>query len=189
VLLLVGYEADLGEVISMIMNARQKIGPYRLEKQIGYGSMSDVYMATDERNERNVAIKIIHPYLLDHPGMLERFTREAEALKSLRHPNIVRIYEYINQPDMAYLVMEAVDGGTLEERMIEAQRNGRFIPPELILRWMVDICEAVDFAHSQGMIHRDLKPSNILFRRNGQPVLSDFGLAFLMHHPRISSSN
>jgi len=166
-----------------------RLGNYQLLSLIGHGSMSDVHMARHKRLGRNVAIKIVHPHLLDRPGAMKRFEREAAALAAMRHPNIVRVYEYLLEEEQAYIVMEYLGGGTLSERLQDLRKKGKNAELDQVQEWMDSICNAVDFAHNRGLIHRDLKPVNILFRENGEIVLTDFGLAFLMDHPRLSPSN
>jgi eukaryotic-like serine/threonine-protein kinase len=165
------------------------IDQYRLKELIGHGSMADVFRALDQDNNRVVAIKIIHHYLLDQQFILERIIREVDSLSALRHPNIIRLYDHSITPKLAYMVMEYVDGGTLEQELDRARKSGQSVPLQKVLRWMRAICSAVDHAHENGLIHRDLKPANVLFRKNGEPVLTDFGLAFLIGSPRISVSN
>jgi serine/threonine protein kinase len=165
------------------------IGQYRIEKMIGQGSMADVYLATDTKQDRPVALKIIHSFLITQAGFFERFKREAEVMASLRHDSIAQMYDFVCQPDMAYIVMEYLPSGTLEDRVNEIRSAGKDVSMPSILEWFEAICSAVDFAHSNGLIHRDLKPANILFRDSGEPVLTDFGLAYLLDRPRISGSN
>ena len=165
------------------------IGQYKLVHLIGHGSMADVYLATQVHTHQYVAIKLIHPHLLGHQGVLRRFAREARVLAELEHPHIVRVHHYVCEPHIAYMAMEYLEGGTLEQRLGELSDIGEHLPLDTVFQWMDVICNAVDFAHSKGLIHRDLKPANILFRKSGEPVLTDFGLAFLMDLPRISQTN
>jgi len=175
--------------VSVPYAAGDTIDHYRLESLLGHGSMADVFRATNMQTEQEVAIKIIHHHLLDQEFILERIIREVDSLSSLRHSNIIRLYDHSITPELAYLVMEYLDGGTLEQELERARTGQRAIPLRNVLRWMEAICGAVDHAHANGLIHRDLKPANVLFRSNGDPVLTDFGLAFLIGSPRISVSN
>ncbi|MBN2556661.1 MAG: protein kinase [Anaerolineales bacterium] len=169
--------------------ANDGLDHYQLISLIGHGSMSDVHLARHKRLGQHVAIKIIHPHLLDRPGAMKRFEREAAALAAMRHPNIVRVYEYQLEEDQAYIIMEYLGGGTLSARLDQIRMLGEKADIAQVQVWMDSICNAVDFAHSKGLIHRDIKPANILFRENDEVVLTDFGLAYLMDHPRLSPSN
>jgi serine/threonine protein kinase len=149
----------------------------------------DVYLASDVAQDKPVALKIIHSFLISQAGFFERFKREAEVMASLRHANIAQMYEFVCQPDLAYIVMEYLPAGTLEDRVAEIHAAGKDVSMSSILEWIDAICGAVGFAHTNGLIHRDLKPANILFRSTGEPVLTDFGLAYLLDRPRLSGSN
>ena len=124
----------------------EAIGQYHIEKMIGQGSMADVYLATDTVQNRPVALKIIHSFLITQAGFVERFKREAEVMASLRHPNIAQMYEFVCQPDLAYIVMEYLPGGTLEDRITEIRGAGKDVPMPSILEWIDAVCGAVDFA-------------------------------------------
>ncbi len=174
---------------SVPFDVGDRISQYQLEQLIGHGSMADVFRATDLEKNRTVALKVIHHHLLDQRNTLERVIREVESLSKLQHPNIIHLYDYSITPKLAYIVMEYVDGGTLEEELDRSSDRNRRIPITTVMSWMKAICSAVEHAHKNGLIHRDLKPANVLFRKNGEPVLTDFGLAFLVGSPRISVSN
>src|SRR5450755_2599094 len=165
---------------------------YRLDGALGSGGMADVCLAWDERDEREVAIKVIKPDVLDQRS-LDRFLKEAGQVANWQHPNILRIYsdlklELLDAAQGAivpYIVMEYAQGGDLQKRMT----SGQPYPLAETLEIFAQLCSAVAYAHAHGIIHRDLKPLNILFRAlpNGgeQVVLSDFGLAVEMdatHH-------
>ncbi len=165
---------------------------YRLDGALGSGGMADVCLAWDERDEREVAIKVIKPDVLDQRS-LDRFLKEAGQVANWQHPNILRIYsdlklELLDAAQGAivpYIVMEYAQGGDLQKRMT----GGQPYPLAETLEIFAQLCSAVAYAHAHGIIHRDLKPLNILFRAlpNGaeQVVLSDFGLAVEMdatHH-------
>ncbi len=166
----------------------QTIGQYQLEELAGRGSMADVYKARHTVTGEVCAIKTIHPHLFNHGGSLDRFRREAEVMKRIHHPNIVRVEEFVVDGDNAYIVMEYLGGGTLELRLMEMARQRRPVSLEQADQWMQIICAAVDFAHRHGVIHRDLKPANIMFRDDGTPVLTDFGLVYWIDHPRLSGT-
>ena len=156
--------------------------------------MAEVWKAFDTQLQRFVAIKLLHANLQADPDFITRFTREAQMVAVLRHPNIVQIYDFhiserseagASEADtLAYMVMEYIQGRTLADYIINTSRKKQFPPPVEIIRLFTPISLALDYAHAQGMIHRDIKPANILLdqrhtARNamGEPILSDFGLA------------
>jgi serine/threonine protein kinase len=140
-------------------------------EKIGRGGMADVYKAFQPRLERYVAIKVLPPALARDETFLERFEREAKAVASLRHPNILTIYDYGEQEGLTYLVMEYVEGGTLKQMLGQP----------LDVQWTAEIVGrvggALAYAHRHGVIHRDVKPANVLMQEEDWPLLSDFGLA------------
>src|SRR4051812_14962452 len=156
-------------------------GKYRIERELGKGGMGAVYLATHLGTDRPVAIKVIMPQFTRNEEFVERFRREAKAAGRMRHPNVVDVTDFgfaaVDNNQVAYLVMEYLDGCTLAD--ILAEEN------QLPVDWVVDILEqvssAVDEAHQAGTIHRDLKPENIWLepnRRGGYTVkVLDFGLA------------
>ena len=156
--------------------------------------MAEVWEAYDSQLQRYVAIKLLHTNLQADPDFVSRFTREAQTIAALHHPNIVQIYDFhiseagiagISETDtIAYMVMEYIKGATLANYIYNTSRKKQFPPTSEIIRLFTPISLAIDYAHQQGMIHRDIKPSNILLdqthtARNpmGEPILSDFGLA------------
>lgn len=150
-------------------------GPYRLVDRLGHGAMAQVYrgLAPDGRE---VAVKLLHPHLTGDEGFLARFHREAEAAGRLDHPHIVKILDYGREGDLHYLVMELVDGPSLQAMLRD--RTHPLTPAEAVAL-IAPLADALDYAHRQGVIHRDVKPSNILLRggRLDDPVLTDFGVA------------
>jgi serine/threonine protein kinase len=153
------------------------LGAYRLEKLLGEGSMGNVYLASDEAHNRQVAIKILHPACtVGSAGKrhLKRFQREARLTTLLDHPNIVKTYENGEQDGMFYLVMEFVSGASLLD-LIQQQP----LPPEQTLYIAEQVALALKAAHGLGVIHRDVKPGNILVLADNRIKLSDFGLARL----------
>jgi len=153
----------------------QSIGRYHILEQLGEGGMAIVYKALDERLEREIAIKVIRTDKLVPSALaktIKRFEREAKALAKLTHPNIVPITDYGERDGTPYLVMTYIPGGTLK-----AQMKGLPIPWREAARILAPIARALENAHQQNVIHRDVKPSNILITQNGQPMLSDFGVA------------
>jgi|GEM_PF-1728696 len=155
----------------------QSLGRYNILEQLGEGGMATVFKAYDTRLERDVAIKIIRrgafpPEQLER--ILKRFEREAKALARLTHPNIVHINDYGERDGAPYLVMDYLPGGTLKQRL------GKPIPWQEVVKLLLPVAEALDYAHSQNIIHRDVKPSNILLTQRGQPLLTDFGIAKIL---------
>ena len=147
---------------------------YRLEKLVGTGGMGEVHKATQLSLDRTVAVKLLNPQLAQDKSFVDRFQKEAAALATLQHPHIVAIVDKGRTDTTYYLVMEYVDGPSLRERM----RTPPEEPGEL-LRVMLQICRAIEYAHGRGVIHRDLKPENILFdvQAGDLPKVTDFGLA------------
>ena len=139
---------------------------------IGQGGMGAVYKARQPELDRLVALKILAPQTANDPGFAERFGREARALARLSHPNIVAVYDYGRPGGFHYFIMEYVDGANL--RQIE--RAGKLASREA-LKIIPQICEALQFAHDEGIVHRDIKPENILLDKKGRVKIADFGLA------------
>lgn len=166
----------------------ERLGPYRLEQLAGRGSMADVYQARHVDTGEQVAVKLMHPHLIQQPSALRRFRREAEVMLKVRHPHIAQVYECVAEAETAYIVMEYLAGGTLEQRLAKVSLQHGSVPLEQVDRWMTIICAAVDYAHRHGLVHRDLKPANIMFRDDDAPVLTDFGLAYWVDQPRLSGT-
>jgi eukaryotic-like serine/threonine-protein kinase len=150
-----------------------KLGPYEVVAQIGAGGMGEVYRARDARLDRIVAIKVLPVHLADNPELRERFEREARTIGSLNHPHICVLHDIGHQDGIDYLVMEYLEGETLAERL----KKGA-LPLEQVLRYAIEIADALDKAHRKGVTHRDLKPGNIMLTKSGAKLL-DFGLAKL----------
>src|ERR687892_102310 len=150
------------------------ISGYRLESLLGRGGMGEVHKATQLSLNRTVAVKILATELAKDPSFIARFEKEAAALATLSHPNVVDIVEKGHVGDTWFLVMEYIDGPSLREVM-----RSPLLEPGAALRMVYEICRGVDYAHSRGVIHRDLKPENILFdeQAGGIPKVTDFGLA------------
>lgn len=147
---------------------------YRLEKHIGAGAIGDVYAGVDVRTQTPVAIKALKTTVVQKsPKLLERFRREALALRDLDHPNIVRIYAALAVEGRYFLVMEYVPGGSLRDVL---RREGP-LPLERALPVALDLCDALTRAHRLQIVHRDLKPANVLLAADGTPKLTDFGAA------------
>ena len=157
----------------MPLAAGQRLGSYEILALIGAGGMGEVYRARDTRLERTVAIKVLPEHVAADPDLKQRFEREAKAISSLNHPHICTLYDVGSENGVEYLVMEYLDGETLTLRLLKGA-----IPFPLVLRYAVEIAEALDRAHRQGITHRDLKPGNVMLTKAGAKLL-DFGLAKL----------
>ncbi|MCP5159706.1 MAG: protein kinase [Gammaproteobacteria bacterium] len=144
---------------------------YQIERELGQGGMAIVYLATQESLHRYVALKVIKPVLTTDEEFAQRFLREGRIIAQLSDPHIVTVYDIASHEGNYYLSMEYLPGGTLQQHI----RNG--LPLADVLSITRVIAAALDYAHRRGIIHRDIKPQNILFRENGQPVLTDFGIA------------
>ena len=150
---------------------------YRIESILGRGGMSSVYKGLDTRLQRTVAIKMIHPHLSERPQFVRRFEQEAAAVARLRHPNILQVHDYNHDKDSYYMVLEYIPGQTLDERLESLKTANLRLPLAEVIHLMVPLCDAVAYAHDQGIYHRDLKPSNIIVNLLGQAILMDFGVS------------
>jgi len=147
------------------------LGPYEITAPLGAGGMGEVYRARDMRLERTVAVKILPAQFSSDPVRKQRFEREAKTISSLNHPHICVLYDVGHQDGMDYLVMECVEGETLAKRLEKGP-----LPLEQVLKYGMQIADALDKAHRSGIAHRDLKPGNIMLTAAGAKLL-DFGLA------------
>src|SRR6266404_2567602 len=148
-----------------------KLGPYEIVAPLGAGGMGEVYRARDTRLERTVAIKILPPHLSGDATLRQRFEREAKAISSLNHPHICVLHDVGRQDGMDFLVMEYLEGETLAKRLEKGP-----LPLAQALQFGIQIADALDKAHRQGIIHRDLKSGNIMLTKSGAKLM-DFGLA------------
>jgi eukaryotic-like serine/threonine-protein kinase len=155
----------------MALTSGTKLGPYEIQSPIGAGGMGEVYRARDTRLDRTVAVKILPTHLSDNPEAKQRFEREARTISSLNHPHICTLHDVGSQDGTSYLVMEYVQGETLEARLQKGP-----LPLKQALDCGVQICDALEKAHRAGIVHRDLKPGNIMLTASGAKLL-DFGLA------------
>jgi eukaryotic-like serine/threonine-protein kinase len=155
----------------MTLTTGTKLGPYEIQAALGAGGMGEVYRARDTRLERSVAIKVLPSELSANVDRKQRFEREARTISSLNHPNICALYDVGSQDGLEFLVLEYVEGETLEKRLASGP-----LPTEILLRHGLEIADALEKAHRTGVIHRDLKPANIMLTKSGAKLL-DFGLA------------
>ena len=155
----------------MALTSGTKLGPYEIQSPLGAGGMGEVYRARDTRLDRTVAVKILPPHLSSSPEARQRFEREARVISSLNHPHICVLHDVGSQDGTSYLVMEYVQGETLEQRLQKGP-----LPLKQVLECGVQICDALEKAHRAGIVHRDLKPGNIMLTPAGAKLL-DFGLA------------
>ena len=157
----------------MTLPAGSRLGPYEILSAVGVGGMGEVYKARDTRLERTVAVKVLPSRLSENPDFRQRFEREAKTISQLSHPHICTLHDVGNQDGVEYLVMEFLEGETLAERLARGP-----LPLEQVMRYGIEIADALDKAHRQGIVHRDLKPGNVMITKSGVKLV-DFGLAKL----------
>ena len=157
---------------------------YRVTRRLARGGMATVYIAQDERLDRPVALKVMHPHLADSEDFVARFRREARSAARIVHPGVVSVFDQGVVTGQGFLVMELIDGTNLRQ-LLRAQ--GAFTIPQA-LRYTTDILEALRAAHRVGVIHRDVKPENILVPTDGPAKVTDFGLARAASEVSMSST-
>ncbi len=148
-------------------------GRYELHRRLARGGMADVYLAHDRLLDRPVAVKVLFAEFASDPSFVERFRREAQAAANLNHPNIVGVYDWGQEGNQYYIVMEYIDGRSLAE-ILRAEGS---LLPERAADIGIDVAAALGFAHRNGVVNRDVKPGNILISSSGQVKVTDFGIA------------
>ena len=161
-------------MVSLLPGSR--LGRYEIVEELGRGGMATVFKAHDPTLNRDVAVKVLPATFADDPTFPDRFAQEAQAIARLNHPNILQIYDFGEDRGFTYIVVEYVPSGSLQDRL-----DGPFPLGEAI-RVLQPLAEALDYAHSQGIVHRDIKPANVLIDTDSRPVLADFGLSRVMEH-------
>ena len=157
----------------------QRLDEYRIDALLGRGGMARVYRGLDEHLRRYVAIKVIDAPFRTDSDYVMRFEREAQAIAQMEHPNIVRLYRYGKAEGQLYMAMQYVEGADLGSVLDSYREDQEFIELKEACQIVRQVCLALDYAHSHGVIHRDVKPSNIMLDQQGNVILTDFGLALL----------
>ncbi len=165
-----------------------RLGRYEIIGVLGRGGMATVYRARHPGLGQEVALKVLHSHLAADPSFVGRFQTEARAVAGLRHPNIIRVLDFDFINDTYFIVMEYIAGETLAERTARFADQGQYPDLPEAVRLFSPLCSALDYAHRQGMIHRDIKPTNILLTQEGDPVLTDFGIARILGSARYTQT-
>lgn len=166
------------------------IGKYEIGEVLGKGGMATVYRAVHQPLGRDVALKVLHPHLTIEQIVRDRFLLEARSIASLKHQNIVQVYDYEASNDISFISMEYIDGGALDQQLkLREYETDKFepLPVRQALTIAMEIADALHYAHQHGIIHRDVKPANILLSSDGRYVLTDFGIATLLHQNRMTA--
>lgn len=177
------------------------VGPYQILQKIGQGGMGEVFIAYDTTCGRRIALKRIRSDLLAHKQMHNRFLKEARVTSQLTHPAIIPIYAIHDENDLVYYTMPYVEGDTLKQILRNARsrekrgalqgerrNSGEGTIPSLI-RIFLNVCQAIGYAHSKGVLHRDVKPENVIVGKYGEVLILDWGLAKLLHKNRVEETN
>ena len=160
------------------LDSGDQVAHYRIVSRLGEGGMGEVYLATDTRLERSVALKVLPAAVARDSVRMERFDREARAASALNHPNVAHIYEIGEVDGIHFLVMEFIEGETLDRRI-----EGHALPVDEIAEIGSQVADALDTAHGKGIVHRDIKPANLMITPRGLVKVLDFGLAKVMERP------
>jgi formylglycine-generating enzyme required for sulfatase activity len=164
-----GSETQGGDPPPPALSRRVLAGRYRIDEPIGSGGFSDVYRGYDVELQRNVAVKVPRGGRVVNP---DAFLAEARRVARLKHPGLVPVHDVGRDGDVCFIVSEFVEGGTLAERLASRRPS-----PDQAIRWVLDVADALEYAHVHGVIHRDIKPANILIDHHGRALLADFGIA------------
>jgi serine/threonine protein kinase len=165
-----------------VRRGTQQIGRYEIIKELGRGAMGIVYQALDPNIQRVVALKVLRPDLTSDPDLRQRFQQEARSAGRLIHPGIVTVFDAAGHDDTAFLVMEYVEGQTLDTLI---EQDG-ILTTDRACDIAMQICDALDYAHNAQIVHRDIKPSNIILLADDQVKLTDFSIARMMGEPRVT---
>lgn len=163
----------------------QRLGKYEIKHLIGRGGSAEVYQARNPDLNQDVAIKVLHPQIIDSDAVITRFRQEAQAIAALRHSNIIRVLDFHADERITFMVMEYIDGPTLQ-KLLGKYPNG--LPQNLAVSIFMQLADAIAYAHELGIIHRDIKPGNVLITREGRPILTDFGLAWVVGTSRLTEA-
>ena len=177
------------------------IGKVRIEKFLARGGMAEVYLGTHLTLDRLVAVKVLHSHIEADPELLARFHREAKMIASLRHPNILQVFDFDTYEGHPYIVMEYLEGPSLSTYLKHLHETGQKLSFEQSGRLLGALASGIDYAHAQTTIHRDIKPANILLHSKRrafsyntpltnsiEPILTDFGLARMSHSKTQTAS-
>src|SRR5262249_57976607 len=159
-------ESARADKATVTLTAGSRLGPYEIQSALGAGGMGEVYKARDTRLDRTVAVKVLPESLSSDPQFRERLDREARTISQLDHPHICALYDIGEQDGTSFLVMQYLEGETLEARL----KKGA-LPLDQALQFAIQIAAALDKAHRAGVIHRDLKPGNIMLTKQGAKLL------------------
>ena len=162
-----------------------QLGKYEIQEELGQGGFGTVYKALDRSLKRTVAIKVLHPNLVNDQTFLGRFRQEAQITARLEHSNLVPIYDYGESEGHYYIVMSYMPGGSLKDRI----KNEAPFSKEAALTIIEQIAVGLEYSHNRHVIHRDLKPGNILFDEEGNSYISDLGFAKLLRSDASASSS
>jgi serine/threonine-protein kinase len=160
------------------------IGDYQITGQLGEGGMGVVFKGVHPTLQQVVAIKMLHPNLVKAESIKQRFLREAQAMARLRHPNILQLYNFVENSEGCFIIMEFVEGKTFESLLEESG----VLTPERAIDLFIPTLSAMKYAHDSGIIHRDIKPSNIMLLNSGTVKVMDFGTAKMAGGPALTAA-